>query len=128
MNTKRPGTIGIDSVDESMHVKAMRLIVGVEDMDEEPLPRLCVDQCARNATVKGRLIDVGVDQLREIRNRIGSVQVLSEDDRIESAERDFCVGDCPVFVSVVEHTVPAKGALLRVVRGEGAVPRNSLNF
>ncbi len=128
MNAKRPGTIGIDSVDEPVHVEAVRLIVSIEDMDEEPLARFCIDHGARNTTVKGRLVDVRVDQLREIRNRISRVEIFPVDDGIEPAKRHFCVGDCSIFVTVVEHTVPAKGAFLRVVRGEGAVTRNSFDL
>ena len=62
-DSKWPGAIGVDAVPKPVHVQGMRHVVGIPDVDLQPLTWARVDDCARNAPCVARLIDIGRDQL-----------------------------------------------------------------
>jgi hypothetical protein len=95
IDAEGPRSVRIDAVDQPMDVKAVRLVVGVEYMHEEPLAGLGVQDGARNPPIERRLVDVGGDQRRGVRNRKARVEILAIDDRVQPADRDLRVGIVP---------------------------------
>src|SRR5438093_513811 len=55
---ERPGAVGINAVNQPMYMEAVRFIVAVADVNEEPLTRRGVNHSSRNAAFGARLVDV----------------------------------------------------------------------
>src|SRR5262249_57504109 len=56
MHAERPGAVGIYAVNQPVYVEAVRFIVAVADVNEEPLARRSVNQSSRNAAFRTHLV------------------------------------------------------------------------
>ena len=88
-HAERPRAIGIDAVDEAVHVEAVRVVVRVKDVNEQPLSRLGVEHGARHPAVVPRLVDIGGRDRLDVRQRERGVEILAIDDGVELALLDL---------------------------------------
>ena len=88
-------------------MQAVRNDVSVEHMNAQTLPRMSVDDCAGNAPVIHRLVDIGQYQLIRLRDQVVGIKVLTVNDRGESACVNLRAGNRPVFMAWVAHAITA---------------------
>ncbi len=100
-----PRSVGVDPVAEAMNVEAVRRRIAVQHVKLEPIPRLRIDECARNAPAEDRLVDVSGDQLIRLGYQVAGVQVLSVDERREPARLDLRGRDDRGLMAWVPHAV-----------------------
>ncbi len=88
-----------------MHVKTMGRIVGVLDVNAQPLAWTRVDDGTRNAPRESRLIHISGDELIRLRDQILRIEVLAVDERSQPPGSHLVVRDLPVLVPHVAHAV-----------------------
>ena len=105
LRAERPRAIRIDTIANAVHVETMRRIVGVLDVNAQPIARSRVDDGARNTPCECWLVHIGGYELIRLRDQILGIQVLPIDQRRQPPRSHLIVWDRPVLVSHVAHAV-----------------------
>ena len=71
-------------------------------------PRFRIEQAARNPPIPRRFVDIRLDELRLVRNRIVRVQIFPIDQAIGGTGQNFLRGYSARFVAWVEHAITPK--------------------
>jgi hypothetical protein len=88
-DSERPRSVGINAVADAVEVQAVAVVrVGVEDVYSKILAWLGVQDGPRDTPIPRRLIDVGVDELRGVRDRV-VLSTLAIDQRVDRRCRDL---------------------------------------
>lgn len=106
LRAERPRAIRIDTVTNAVHVETMRRIVGVLDVNAQPIARTRVDDSTGDTPCECRLVYIGGYELIRLRNQILRIQVFPVDQRRQPPRSHLIVRDRPILVSHVAHTVP----------------------
>ncbi len=90
--------------------------ITVEYVDVKAFTWTRIQHAPRNAAVPGRLVDVGLYQLRPIRLGVVTVEVLVVHECVEHRRKDFPRLHPTELVAHVEHVIPAPPARAGVGR------------
>ena len=101
--------------------------IRVPDMDVQPLPRFCIEQAARNPAIPRRFVDIRLDELRLVRNRIVRVEIFAVYQAIGGTGQNFLRGYAARFMAWVEHAIAPK-VTRAGHRCERAITRQQFNF